>query len=170
MSSRADSSSARLPSWGSLWITLWILPAAASVLQTWDSPATTGSRGSTHSSHNENADIISLHIHTLTVYALNMCVCVCPELQMRRTEEHLQGFMIHRRSAPPPSPPPLPLRLVNPLPCCSLLPPSLSCDFFSSFSCLLFYFTLSFLSLFSSLLSFYGMFISVCVHTESLAL
>lgn len=40
---------------------------------------------------------------------------MCPELQRRRTEERLQGFRIHRRSAPPLSPPHLLLRL-NTLP------------------------------------------------------
>lgn len=35
--------SARLRSWGSSWITLWILPAAARAPPTWDIPATTGS-------------------------------------------------------------------------------------------------------------------------------
>lgn len=38
-------------------------------------------------------------------------MCLCPELQRRRTGEHLQGFKIHRRSAPPPSQPLLHLRL-----------------------------------------------------------
>lgn len=42
---------------------------------------------------------------------LSVRVFVCPERQTRTTEAHLQGFMIHRRSALPPSPPPLPLRL-----------------------------------------------------------
>lgn len=48
-------------------------------------------------------------IHLCMMF-IHLCVCVCPELQMRMMEDYMQEFRTHRRSAPPPSPPPLPLR------------------------------------------------------------
>lgn len=98
-----------------------------------------------------------------TCAVLKRRVCVCPELQTRRTEERSPGSRTPRRSAPPPSPPLLPLRLGYPL--LLAAPLSLSCDFYSLFFYTYRYISLSFLSLFSSLLS-YLLYVYLCVSVS----
>lgn len=101
--SSAGSSNGRLPSWESLWITLWTRPAAISVQSQWGSPATSGRP--------------SRFLFFFLTHPLAFCASTkqlpsyaSSEPRMRMTAEGLLEFRTLRRSVPPPSPPPLPLR------------------------------------------------------------